>query len=109
MLLAGALSIWALWFVIRNRAVILRQLWGAAVVELALIVQLVVSVVMMATADRDFDPVNMWGYLIVVLIILPVAAFWAFAERSRWSSVVLMVASWTVIFLELRLLQIWGS
>ncbi len=108
-LLAGALSLWALWFVIRNRPVILRQLWGAAVVEVALVIQLVLSAVMMASSNKEFDPVNMWGYLIVVLLILPIAAFWAFAERTRWSSVVLMVASWTVIFLELRLLQIWGN
>lgn len=109
MSLAGVLSLWALWFIIRNRAVILRQLWGAAVVEAALLAQLVVSAVLMSDAERQIDPITLWGYLITVLLILPIAAVWAFAERTRWSSVVLMVASWTVIFLELRLLQIWRS
>jgi hypothetical protein len=40
-------------------------------------------------------------------VILPVAAAWAFAERTKWSSVVLLVASLTVAFLEWRLWQIW--
>lgn len=106
---ATALSLWALWFVIRDRAVVLRQLWGAAVVETALVIQLVVAAVMIGEASQGLDPVTFWGYLITVLLILPMAAVWAFAERTRWSSVVLMVASWTVIFLELRLLQIWGN
>lgn len=107
--LATVLSLWALWFVIRDRAVVLRQLWGATLVEVALLVQIVVAIVLSSRATHDFDPVTLWGYLITVLVILPVAGVWAFAERTRWSSVVLMVAAWTVVFLELRLLQIWGS
>jgi hypothetical protein len=39
----------------------------------------------------------------------PLAAAWAFAERTRWSSVVLAGAALVVAFLELRLLQIWGT
>lgn len=103
------LSGWALWFVIRDRPVILRQLWAAALVEASLVVQLIVAAVLTSRASHEFDAVTLWGYLITVLVILPIAAVWAFAERSRWSSVVLMVACWTVAFLEFRLLQIWGS
>ncbi len=52
---------------------------------------------------------SLWGYLVTVLLILPFAALWAFAERTRWSSVVLAIAALTVMFLEYRLLQIWGA
>ena len=55
------------------------------------------------------DGVLLWGYVLTQLLVLPIAAAWAFAERTRWSSVVLLVAALTVAFLEYRLLQIWGT
>lgn len=108
-LLCAALAGWALWFVIADRAVILRQLWGGAVVEGVLVVQAVVLAVLQATGEQDVDGVLLWGYVVTQLVVLPVAAAWAFAERTRWSSVVLLVAALTVAFLQLRLLQIWGT
>jgi hypothetical protein len=104
-----ALAGWATWFVVADRAVVLRQLWGAAVVEGVLVLQAVVLGVVQATGSQDVDGVLLWGYVVTQLVILPVAAAWAFAERTRWSSVVLLVAALTVAFLELRLLQIWGT
>ncbi len=104
-----ALAAWATWFVVADRAVVLRQLWGAAVVEGVLLVQAVVLGVVQATGDQQVDGVLLWGYVVTQLIVLPIAAAWAFAERTRWSSVVLLVAAATVAFLELRLLQIWAA
>ena len=106
LVLCALLGAWAVWFAVRDRAVILKQLWGAAVVEGVLVVQLVVAVVLLVQGWHG-DPVMIWGYLVVVLLVLPFAAFVAFAERSRWSSIVLLVATVTVAFLELRLWQIW--
>jgi hypothetical protein len=112
-LLVGALCValagWALWFVVKDRAVVLRQLWGGAVVEAVLVVQALVAAVLAGTGSPDVDAVLLWGYVLTQLLILPIAAAWAFAERTRWSSVVLLVAALTVAFLELRLLQIWGT
>ena len=107
--LCAALAAWATWFVVKDRAVVLRQLWGAAVVEGALLVQAVVLGVLQATGDVEVDGVLLWGYVVTQLVILPVAALWAFAERTRWSSVVLLVAAATVAFLELRVVQIWPA
>lgn len=107
--LAALLTLWAVWFVIKDRAVVLRQLWGAAVVEGALVVQLAAAGVIMARGADVTDQVSLWGYLVTILLILPFAALWAFAERTRWSSVVLVIAGLTVMFLEYRLLQIWGA
>lgn len=104
-----ALAAWAAWFVVRDRAVVLRQLWGAAVVEGLLVLQGVVAGVLLVTGRGDVDGVLFWGYVATQLIVLPIAAAWAFAERTRWSSVVLLVAALTVAFLEYRLLQIWGT
>ena len=104
-----ALAGWAAWFVVADRAVVLRQLWGGAVVEGVLLVQAVVLAVVQVTGDQDVDGVLLWGYVVTQLVVLPVAAAWAFAERTRWSSVVLVVAALTVAFLELRLMQVWGA
>jgi len=106
--LCAALAGWALWFVVRDRAVVLRQLWGGAVVEGVLLLQALVLAVLQARG-HEVDGVLLWGYVVTQLVVLPLAAAWAFAERTRWSSVVLLVATFTVAFLELRLLQIWGA
>lgn len=104
-----ALAVWALWFVVRDRAVVLRQLWGGAVVVGLLVVQAVVAAVLLAQGSASPDAALFWGYVLTQLILLPLAAAWAFAERTRWSSVVLLGASLTVAFLELRLVQIWSA
>jgi hypothetical protein len=112
-LLVGALCLalggWAAWFVVRDRAVVLRQLWGAAVIEGVLVLQALVAGILAATGSPDVDGVLLWGYVLTQALVLPIAAAWAFAERTRWSSVVLLVAAVTVAFLEFRLLQIWGT
>lgn len=104
---ATAQALWAAWFVVRDRPVVLRQLWGGAVVEGLLLVQVVVAAVLLWTGSHDIAVGELWGYLVTVLLILPFAAAWAFAERTRWSSVVMVVAALTVVFLEWRLVQIW--
>jgi hypothetical protein len=107
--LCAALAGWAVAFVVRDRAVILRQLFGAGAVEAVLVVQAVVAGVLMVTRDWAGDAPLFWGYVATSLVVLPIAAVWAFAERTKWSSVVLAVAALTVAFLNWRLWQIWAA
>lgn len=100
---------WAGWRAVVDRPVILRQLIAAGVVEALLVVEVVVAAVSSATGDGPADAATFWGYLVTTLVILPVAAVWAFAERTRWSSVVLVVAALTVAFLQYRLVQVWAG
>lgn len=100
---------WAGWRALRDRPVVLRQLWAGAVVEGVLVVQAVVAAVRTAGPTGPPEPLLFWGYVATSLCILPFAALWAFAERSRWSSVVLLVAALTVAFLQYRLLQLWPA
>ena len=72
-----------------------------------MLVEAVVALVQTARGDGPPDGPLFWGYVLTELILLPVAAAWAFAERSRWSSVVLLVAALTVAFLQLRMVQVW--
>lgn len=109
-LAAFAQAGWAGWFVLKDRPVILRQLWGGAVVEGLLVVQAIVAAGLLLLGSYDHVEVwELWGYLLTVLLVLPFAAAWAFAERTRWSSVVMVVAALTVAFLEWRLVQIWAG
>ncbi|MGP7961135.1 hypothetical protein ACTVCO_10060 [Sanguibacter sp. A247] len=106
LVLCALLGAWAVWFTVRDRAVILKQLWAAAVIEGVLLVQVIVSIVLLVQGWRG-DAIMLWGYHLSILLILPIAALVAFIERTRWSSVVLLVATVTVAFLEMRLWQIW--
>ncbi len=99
---------WALWFVAKDRPVILKQLFAAGVVEAVLFVQTVTCAIVLMTSHRDLEAWEFWGYVFTIMIILPGAAAWAFAERTKWSSVVLAVAAITVIFLQYRLIVLWG-
>jgi hypothetical protein len=104
--LSLVLAAWAGWHTLRNRPVILRQLLAGAVVEAYLLVQLVVVLVHPAAGGATSG--LFWIYVVAQLFILPLAAAWAFAERTRWSSVVLLAGALVVAFLQLRLLQVWG-
>ena len=104
------LAAWATVRTVRDQPVILRQLIAGGVVEGLIVVQGVVAAVLVARGASPAEgPVTFWGYVVAALLILPIAAAWAFAERTRWSSVVLLVAALTVAFLEYRLLQVWGA
>ncbi len=105
--LAAALTGWAGWRAAADRPVIWRQLQAAAVVEVVILVQAVVAVVVAGTGDGPANAPVFWGYVAANAFVLPIAGAWSFAERTRWSSVVLLVAAFTVAFLQLRLWQVW--
>ena len=104
-----ALAGWASWFVVADRPVVLRQLGAATGVVALLLVQAVVAGVLLVRGDGSVSAGLFWAYVVTQVLVLPLAALWAFAERTRWSSVVLAVAALTVAFLEYRLVQIWGG
>lgn len=103
-----ALAGWAGWFVARDRAVATIQLkWGAAL-EVLLVLQALWAGGLLVMGRGDVSGWLFWGYVVTQLLILPLAGLWATAERTRWSSAVLLVAGLTVAFLEFRLWQIWA-
>ncbi len=109
--LAGAL--WAAVLVVANKPIQLREwhglwLYGLAVlVELGLLAQLVIGVVRLVGEDRPVDGHTFVGYLVASLLVLPLAAFWALAERTRWGPAVMVVGFLVVPVLIVRLRQLW--
>lgn len=110
MTVAGCVMLgsWASWRAIRNRPVILRQVLGAGFVEFLLVGTAVAAGVSQRRGELGGDSVVLWGYLITALFILPVAAVWAFADRTRTSSLALLVACVTVAIMMWRSVQVAG-
>ena len=106
---ALALAAWAALRTARDQPVVLRQLWAAAVVEATLLVQVAVAVVLVARGRSPHESSTFWIYVVTELMVLPLAAVWAFDERTRWSSVVLLVAGVTIAVMQWRMVQIWGA
>jgi hypothetical protein len=85
------------------------QILFAGLVELATILQSVVAGVRIAIGDRPSALATAIGYLIGIVLLLPVAAAWALSDRSRFSGVVLAVAAFSVLAMTLRLLALWNG
>ncbi len=107
--LALALGAWAAVRLARDLPVILRQLVAGGAVEVALLGQVAAAVALTASGHALAEPLTFWGYLVFALLILPGAGAWAFADRTRWSSAVLLVGTITVVVMELRMWQLWGQ
>lgn len=108
-ILAAVLASWATWFALADRAVILKQLIFGGVVLVALVVQVVVALVGVNGGHVIADPWTFWGYVATAIVLLPVAGAWAFADRSRWSSVVLLVACVAILAMQARVWQLWSA
>jgi hypothetical protein len=104
-----AYAAWALLAVVRDQAPRESYVIGAGVVELLILVQVVVAVVMMAVDGAPDETATFVGYLLMILLIVPLGLFWALAEKSRWGTSVLVVAALVVPVLVVRMQQIWDA
>jgi hypothetical protein len=102
-------AIWPLVLVLLNRRAGTLLLGVLAVLELGLLVQVVAGIVNLIGTDRPVSGATFVGYLLGSLVILPVAAFWALAERSRWGAGVLVLGCLVIPVLIVRLNQIWAG
>ncbi|WP_193660913.1 hypothetical protein [Nocardioides kribbensis] len=80
-----------------------------ALLELALLVQLVSGSVALAGTERDVEGVTFVAYLVTNLLALPIGAFWALADKTRVGGAVVLVTVLTVLALQLRLVSIWAG
>lgn len=103
----AALGLWGGWRAVRGQPVIFVQLIGAAVAELALVVQAVAALIITLTGEGVADPWTFWGYIVTSLVLLPVAAVWAMADRTRSSSVALGVVCLALLAMQVRIYQLW--
>jgi hypothetical protein len=100
--------VYALVLAARNKRIDWTVLGVLGVVEILLVAQLVVGIVQLSGTDRDVSGPFFVGYLIGSLLILPIGAFWALAESSRWGAGALAIACLVIPILELRLHDLWA-
>ena len=83
-------------------------LGGTLLVALLLVAQIIVAAIAPATGNTPTgDLLEFWLYLITAFILPLAAAFWALADRSRWSNLILAVASLAVAVMLYRMFFIW--
>ncbi len=83
-------------------------LGATAIVAVLLLGQLVISIVAPLVGNTPTGSlIEYWVYLITAILIPPAAVFWALVERSKWSTVILGVASLAVAVMVFRMTQIW--
>lgn len=108
-------ALWAVVLMIANRPLLpgrwhgLGLLGVLALLELGLLAQAVVGLVQLFTTDRDIEKLTFGGYVVAPVVIIPLAAFWALAERSRWGPGVLLVGCLSIPVLILRAGQVWAG
>lgn len=107
MALCGGIVIWGLVTAAVDKPPGRAQLLFAAGVEVVTVVQTIVGLIVLAQGFRPVEFATTVGYLIGVVVLIPVAWFWANVERTRFSGVVLAVAGLSVAVMTLRLLQLW--
>jgi hypothetical protein len=104
------LAVWCGYAAYRDSATKDWHFAGMAVVTLATLVQLVVSLVQLARGDRPEQGMAVFlAYLIGAVCAIPAAAFMSLAERTRWGSAIVAAGAVIVAVLELRLHEIWGG
>lgn len=108
-------AVWSAVLVVANKPIELRRwhglwLYGLVIVlEVGMLTQLVVGIVKLAGDNRHIETATFLGYLITMVLIPPIAAFWALLERSRWGPVVMVVGCLTIPVLIIRLRQVWEA
>lgn len=105
---AAVVGIFAIFLGLIRRPPSWWSVGSVAVIEGLLLVQLAVSIALVATGNQaKGDTVEFFGYIITALIVPPAAIAWAVLERTRWSTLVLGVAGLTVAIMLVRMWQIW--
>lgn len=106
-LAAGVLAV-AGWRAYRDREVQRTELILAGALELALLVYLVFRIVDLARGHHPSSLGVLVVYLVATALVMPVAAGFALAERSRWGPVVLAFGALVVCVLFARINQLWS-
>jgi len=106
---ACALAVGSLVWAALDRPVRLGHLAVAAAVEALLLVQGIVATVRIVGGTRPASVPTFLAYAAGGLFVLPIGVLWALEERTRWSSVVLAVAAFTVAVIVLRMHVVWDE
>ena len=100
---------WGIVTALVNKAPGNAQIYAAGLLELLVIVQSIAAAVQLVGGYRPLEFATTIGYLIGIVVLVPIAVFWALSERTRFSGVVMGVAALAVLAMTLRLLNLWSA
>jgi hypothetical protein len=92
---------------ITRRPLGVGHLAAAAVVELAVLVQVVLAIIDVIGGAEVESLALFIAYVVFAVIVLPAGALWAVGEKNRWSGAVLGVAALALVVTLLRLDAVW--
>lgn len=101
--LCGLTALLVLIQIARDRLVNRAILGLLALIEVGLVVHLVLGIGWLTGDGPDIPALTYLGYLVGSLAVLPLAAGWAWAERSRSGTAVILVGLVVVPYLFVRL------
>jgi hypothetical protein len=108
MIVAGVAVVWGIVTAVADKPPGKAQLLFAAGVWLVTLAQSIVAAVRLIGGFRAQSPATLIGYLVGIVLLIPLAWFWANVERTRFSGIVLAVAALAVVAMTLRLLVLWA-
>lgn len=82
---------------------------GLVVLEVLLAAQAVVAVVAVVRGEHPASTVTFLAYAIGALLPVPIGGAWSLAERSRASTLVLVVVGLSLAVMVARMLQMWSG
>ncbi|NAZ80894.1 hypothetical protein GTR02_03555 [Kineococcus sp. R8] len=100
--LALVMTVWAVATVALDKRVQLPHLVGLAVVELGVLALVGAGVAALVSGTRPAELATAIAYLVVAPFLLPAATFWTIADRSRPSTLVLVVGCFAVVVVLYR-------
>jgi hypothetical protein len=106
--LSAALAGLSLHRLLRRRLIDDPVIVAAALLEAALVVQLVVGLATSGAVVDGAERATFIAYLFTVLAIAPVAVFLAIKEKTQWAMAVVLGGALVVAILVARLQQIWS-
>jgi hypothetical protein len=104
---AAVLSLAAGWATAHDKRIGTTVLVLAALTEVAVLAQLVVGITQLTAGHHEVSAALFVAYLVGLVVVVPLAVFWALGEPSRWGAGVLTVAGLVVLVLVARLHQLW--
>ena len=91
---------------LRNRPPGRVTLAVAGVGAVLTLVQSILAAVALVTGPKPPETATYIGYLVGIVVVLPLAVAWSLAERTRWSGVVVAVGGFTVAIMTARLVML---
>jgi hypothetical protein len=106
---AAVVAVWLVALIVRDRLPD-DYLFGAlALLEVGLLGVLVVGLVQVLGGAGGVNVAAYVGYLVGLVLVLPIAFVWSMGERTRAGTAVLLVGVLVVPVLFLRLHQLWSA